>query len=154
MLSKGMTLTKAQMAVMWLPQYLSIVENKAFERISLISQDRPTTIICLLAKGTIDKHVNNVQQQWQGFDVQVLGVRVEGKKALSIEEELVVLSERKMEEGNIENNRKNRMLQLAQKLGCYAEDLLHTSTVGGFQGRESVITILDLVRIEHLKFLN
>lgn len=46
-----------------------------------------------------------------------------------------------------------RLLRLTQKLGCHAEDLADTSTIDGFQGRESSVVILDLVRTEGFGFL-
>ena len=46
-----------------------------------------------------------------------------------------------------------RMLRLAQTLGCPAEHLADISTIDGFQGRESSVVILDLVRTKNLGFL-
>ena len=45
------------------------------------------------------------------------------------------------------------MLQLAQTLGCSAEHLADILTIEGFQGRESSVVILDLVRTKNLGFL-
>lgn len=45
-----------------------------------------------------------------------------------------------------------RLLRLTQKLGCHAEYLVDTSSIGGFLGRESSVVILDLVRTEGLGF--
>lgn len=80
------------------------VESKIFGKISRNGQDQPTTIIYLLAKDTIDKNNYDVQQQQQRFDVQVLKLRVEGEKILPIKDEIVVLSDRKIGEGNIKND--------------------------------------------------
>lgn len=91
MLCQGMTLNKAQVAVIWSPQWESATEAQALGSICCIGQDRPTAYIRLLASGTIDKHINDVQQQRQGFDIRVLGVRVEGQKDLSEEEAIAAL---------------------------------------------------------------
>ena len=97
MMGQGVTLTKAQVAVVWSPQWVSTTEEQAFGRITRIGQERETTYIRLLGSGTIDKHVYDIQQQRQGFDIRVLGVRVEGQKALSETEVLAALHEK--EEG-------------------------------------------------------
>ena len=93
MMGQGLTLTKAQVGVVWSPQWVSLTEEQAFGRITRIGQERETTCIRLLASGTIDKHVNDIQQQRQGFDIRVLGVRVEGQEAFSEKEALAALDE-------------------------------------------------------------
>ena len=104
MLSKGLTLTKAQIAVMWAPQWLATTEQQAFGRISRIGQDRPTKFLRFIAKGTIEIHIDDVQQQREGFDIRVLGVRLEGQQALSNEEEIAALDKTDMGDGYIEND--------------------------------------------------
>ena len=93
MMGQGVTLTKAQVAVIWSPQWTNTPEAQAFGRITRIGQDRETTCIRLLASGTIDKHVNDMQQQRKGLDIRVLGVRVEGKESLTDKEALAALDE-------------------------------------------------------------
>ncbi|MCJ1349374.1 hypothetical protein MMC31_007614 [Peltigera leucophlebia] len=90
MMGQGVTLTKAQLAVVWSPQWTGTHEAQAFGRITRLGQDRETTCIRLLASGTIDKHVNDMQQQRQGFDIRVLGFRVEGQETLTDKEELTL----------------------------------------------------------------
>ena len=46
-----------------------------------------------------------------------------------------------------------RMLRLAQSLGCRTDELAEVSTIDGFQGREGSVVILDLVRTRGLGFL-
>lgn len=94
MMGQGVTLTKAQVAVVWSPQWTSTHEAQAFGRITRLGQERETTCIRLLSAGTIDKHINDMQQQRQGFDVRVLGVQVEGKETLTDEEALAALDEK------------------------------------------------------------
>lgn len=93
LLSKGLSLTKAQLAVVWAPQWLSTKEEEAQAQIYRIGQAFGTEVIRLIGAGTIDKHVINIQRQGQGFDFRVLEFRVEGQEVMSKEEQLVALEE-------------------------------------------------------------
>lgn len=93
LLSNGLSLTKAQLVMFWAPQWFSTKEEEAQAQIYRIGQDFGTEIIRLIGKGRIDKHVVNIQRQGQGFDIRVLGARVNGQKVMSREEQLAWLEE-------------------------------------------------------------
>lgn len=88
---KALTLTNVRLAVFWAPQWLSTEEEQAQAQIYRIGRDLSLEIIHLVAAGTIDKHVYNIQQLRHKFDVRVLGIRVEGQEAMSREEQLAAL---------------------------------------------------------------
>ena len=92
-LSKGMTLTKAQLAVIWAPKWLSTKEEEAQAQIHRIGQEFGTETIRLIGTGTIDKHIVNSQRKGRGFDIRVLGVRVKGEENMSRKEQLAALEE-------------------------------------------------------------
>ena len=107
MLSKELTLTKAQIVVMWAPQLLATTEQQVFGKISQIGWDQPTEFLCFIAKDTIKIYGDDVQQQRDGFDIRVLEVRLESQEALLNEEEIAVLDKTEMGDGYIENNKED-----------------------------------------------
>ena len=116
---------KAQLVVVWAPQWLSTKEEEAQAEIYRIGQEFGTEIIRLIGEGTIDKHAVNIQRQGQGFDVRVLGARVNGQKVMSRKEQLASLEEHGQGRVNIENDG----LSCATSL----EPVLRPQEGGGFQ---------------------
>lgn len=62
-LSKVLTLTKAEITIIWVLQWLVTMDQEAFRRISPIGKDWPTKFVRFITKGIIKIHIDNIQQQ-------------------------------------------------------------------------------------------
>lgn len=89
---KALSLTNdARLAVFWAPQWLSAEEEQAQAQMYRIGRELSSEIIHLVAAGTVDKHVYDIQQLRHKFDVRVLGIRVDRQESMSREEQLAAL---------------------------------------------------------------